>query len=60
MAQHDHVVPHPAAHPLMELVSSTEREEIIAKGGHVSVVAGPNALKRLWPSIDGWLGKRSV
>ena len=60
VAQHDHVVAHAAARPLMERVSSREREEIISKGGHVSVVAGPHALRRLWPSIDAWLGKRSV
>jgi polyhydroxyalkanoate synthase len=44
----------------MELVGSQEREELIVKGGHVSVVAGPSAVTRLWPSIDEWLGKRSV
>jgi polyhydroxyalkanoate synthase len=60
VAQHDHVVPHPVAHPIMELVGSPEREELIVKGGHVSVVAGPSAVTRLWPSIDEWLGKRSV
>ena len=60
VAQHDHVVAHAAAAPLMTRTSSSEREEIVSKGGHVSVVAGPHALKRLWPSIDAWLGKRSV
>jgi polyhydroxyalkanoate synthase subunit PhaC len=60
IAQHDHVVPFPAAHPTMDLVSSKERDELIVKGGHVSVVAGPGAVMRLWPSIDAWLGKRSV
>jgi polyhydroxyalkanoate synthase subunit PhaC len=60
IAQHDHVVPFPAAHPTMDLVSSKEREELIVKGGHVSVVAGPGAVTRLWPSIDLWLGRRSV
>ena len=37
-----------------------ERDEIVVKGGHVSVVAGPAAVTRLWPSIDQWLGKRSI
>lgn len=60
VAQHDHVVAQAAAAPLMEKVSSEVRDEIVSKGGHVSVVAGPHALKRLWPSIDAWLGKRSV
>lgn len=60
VAQHDHVVPLKAAHPIMDLVASPEREELLVKGGHVSVVAGPAAVKRLWPSIDQWLAKRSV
>lgn len=60
IAQHDHVVSREAAGPLMTLTGSTDREEIISKGGHVSLVAGPAALRRLWPLIDDWLGKRSV
>ena len=28
--------------------------------GHVSLVAGANAVKRLWPKLDSWLGKRST
>ena len=27
------------------------------KGGHVSLVAGANAVKRLWPKLDSWLGE---
>jgi polyhydroxyalkanoate synthase len=60
VAQHDHVVPLPAARPLMDLVGSVEREELVVKGGHVSVVAGPSAVTRLWPTVDKWLAKRSV
>jgi len=29
-------------------------------GGHVSLVAGPNAVKRMWPALDQWLAKRST
>ena len=60
MAEHDHIVPHAAAKPLIEHVGSTDKEEIVLKGGHVSLVAGPNAVKRLWPRLDAWLGVRSV
>lgn len=60
VAQHDHVVAREAAAPLLTHTGSTEREEIVSKGGHVSVVAGPGAVKRLWPSVDAWLGGRSV
>ena len=60
VAQHDHVVPLAAAHPIMDLVASEERKEVVVKGGHVSVVAGPGAVTRIWPSIDQWLSTRCV
>jgi polyhydroxyalkanoate synthase subunit PhaC len=60
VAQHDHVVSHEATFPLMQGTGSTDRHEIISKGGHVSLVAGPAAVRRLWPQIDEWLGTRSV
>ncbi|MDM0110927.1 alpha/beta fold hydrolase [Variovorax sp. J22R133] len=60
VAEHDHIVPYAAAHPLMDKVGSTDKEEVILKGGHVSLVAGPNAVKRMWPKVDQWLGVRSV
>ncbi len=60
VAKHDHVVSHEATGPLMTMTSSNDRDEIVAKGGHVSLVAGPAALRRLWPHIDTWLGKRST
>jgi polyhydroxyalkanoate synthase len=60
LAEHDHIVPYECAGPLLELVGSKDKQEIILKGGHVSVVAGPNAVKRLWPKVDEWLGARSV
>ena len=60
MAEHDHIVPYDAAKPLIDHVGSADKEEIILKGGHVSLVAGPNAVKRLWPRLDAWLATRST
>ncbi|GAC1582219.1 MAG: alpha/beta fold hydrolase [Candidatus Elarobacter sp.] len=60
MAEHDHIVPYDAAKPLLERVGSIDKQEIVLKGGHVSLVAGPNAVKRLWPQLDAWLSVRSV
>jgi len=60
VAEHDHIVPYDAAKPLATMVGSKDKEEVILKGGHVSVVAGANAVKRLWPRLDAWLGKRSI
>ncbi len=60
VAEHDHIVPYEAAKPLVAMVGSKDKEEVMLKGGHVSVVAGANAVKRLWPRLDAWLGKRST
>ena len=60
VAEHDHIVPYDSARHLIPMVGSTDKQEIILKGGHVSLVAGANAIKRLWPKLDTWLGKRST
>jgi len=60
VAEHDHIVPYEAARHLIAGIGSTDKEEVILKGGHVSLVAGANAAKRLWPKLDSWLSERSV
>jgi polyhydroxyalkanoate synthase len=59
-AQHDHIVPTDASAPLLSMIGSTDKEEVVLKGGHVSLVAGGNAVKRLWPKLAHWLGERST
>ncbi len=60
VAEHDHIVPYDAAKPLIQKIGSTDKQEVMLKGGHVSLVAGANAIKRLWPKLDSWLGGRST
>ena len=60
LAEHDHIVPQAAAQPLVARVSSEDKNEYTIKGGHVSVAAGANAQRRLWPKLDEWLGGRSL
>ena len=60
VAEHDHIVPYDAAKHLIAKVGSVDKEEVILKGGHVSLIAGPNAARRLWPKLDTWLGSRSM
>jgi polyhydroxyalkanoate synthase subunit PhaC len=60
VAEHDHIVPYDAARHLITKIGSEDKEEVMLKGGHVSLVAGANAIKRLWPKLDSWLGKRST
>jgi polyhydroxyalkanoate synthase subunit PhaC len=59
-AEHDHIVPGAASAPLIDMVGSTDKQHIVIKGGHVSLVAGGNAVRRLWPQIDTWLGGKSI
>jgi len=60
VAQYDHIVPPACARPLVERVGSRDKEEVVLPGGHVSIVAGPNAVKRMWPKLDQWLQERSI
>ena len=59
-AEHDHIVPVAASRDLIPLVGSQDKTAIVLKGGHVSLVAGANAMQRLWPQLDTWLAKRSL
>jgi polyhydroxyalkanoate synthase len=60
VAEHDHIVPYAAAKDLVPMAGSKDKREIVMKGGHVSLVAGGNAIFRLWPELSRWLGERSV
>lgn len=60
VAEHDHIVPYEAAKPLVPMVGSEDKREVMLKGGHVSLVAGGNAIYRLWPQLDSWLSERSL
>jgi polyhydroxyalkanoate synthase len=60
VAEHDHIVPHAAAKPFIASVSSADKEEVVLKGGHISIAAGANAHKRLWPKLERWLSERST
>jgi polyhydroxyalkanoate synthase len=60
VAEHDHIVPYESARHLVPMVGSADKEEVILKGGHVSLVAGANAIRRLWPKLNSWLSGRST
>ena len=59
-AQYDHIVPTACSAPLVPRVGSKDKTEITLPGGHVSIAAGPNAVKRMWPALDSWLEARST
>ncbi len=60
VAEHDHIVPRAASAPLLTLIGSAERQELVLKGGHVSIAAGANAVRRMWPALDKFLAERST
>jgi len=59
-AEHDHIVPSAASAPLIDMIGASDKQQVTMKGGHVSLVAGGNAIKRLWPTLVEWLGERST
>ena len=59
-AEHDLIVTTGASAPLIGLIGSEDKEQVVLKGGHVSLIAGPNAVKRMWPRLDAWLAEKSV
>lgn len=59
-ALHDHIVPTAASAPLVGMIGSVDKDEVVLKGGHVSLVAGGNAIRRLWPKLVQWLAPRSL
>jgi len=59
-AEYDHIVPEAASRDLIHLIGSEDKLQIVLKGGHVSLVAGGNAVHRLWPKLDAWLRERSL
>ena len=60
LAQEDHITPYASSRDLVQQVGSTDKQELILKGGHVGLVAGRGAELRMWPALDAWLAPRSV
>lgn len=58
-AELDHIVQPCQAMPLVDLVSSSDKQSMAVKAGHVGVVAGRAARKNFFPKLDAWLAARS-
>jgi len=59
VARRDHIVPLASAEALVQMVGSTDKEQIVLEGGHVGVVAGRGAVRDLWPRVAAWLEERT-
>lgn len=59
LGQHDTMVTPDSNAPLMQIVGSRRKEQLMLNAGHMSVVAGRDAARTLWPKLDGWLRKHA-
>jgi polyhydroxyalkanoate synthase len=55
--EHDDVVHPQASLPLLDLVASRDKEQLLFPAGHIGVVVSSSAQKKLWPQVGAWLKK---
>ncbi|ENX32494.1 hypothetical protein F889_03476 [Acinetobacter colistiniresistens] len=55
----DIIVTAEAVRPLMDLISSTDKQFEIVPGGHMGLVSGHQAPQLVWPVVTQWLAPRS-
>ena len=60
IADKDHIVPTCQSVTVMDKVGTRDKLLLHMRGGHIGMMVGSGANKRVWPQIDGWLKKRSV
>ncbi|MSQ12273.1 MAG: hypothetical protein EXR48_06260 [Dehalococcoidia bacterium] len=58
-AAQDHIAPAASVKPLLDLVSSKDKEYVELPGGHISVFAGRRASQVLFPKVNDWLTART-
>ncbi|MFO0655866.1 MAG: alpha/beta fold hydrolase [Polyangia bacterium] len=58
VASTDIIAPRPTTNAILSHVSSTDKQEVVVKGGHVGIVVGKAAALDLWPKVSSWLAAR--
>ncbi len=58
VASNDIIAPRPTTNAILKHVGSTDKEELMVKGGHVGIVVGRAAATDLWPKVVAWLEAR--
>ncbi|RBY96551.1 alpha/beta hydrolase [Blastococcus sp. TF02-8] len=58
-AERDHIVPAAASEPLIDLVGSPDKHELVLPAGHMGLVVGRTAAKTTVPTIIDFLRRRS-
>lgn len=59
IAAHDHIVPPRSARPLLDLVGSTDKQELLVPAGHIGLATSREANRITIPGITKWLNDRS-
>ena len=59
IAESDHITPPCQSERIMDMVSSSEKEVLRVRGGHIGIMAGRGAEKNTWPHMESWLASRS-
>jgi polyhydroxyalkanoate synthase len=59
-ARNDHLVPPASTEAIRARVASTDVRSMVMDGGHVGLVVGRTAQKRVWPEATQWLAERST
>jgi polyhydroxyalkanoate synthase len=60
LAEYDHLVERSQAEPIMDMISSEDKELMVIPSTHVGIMASRRAKYKLWPEVAGWLAPRSV
>jgi polyhydroxyalkanoate synthase len=55
----DHITPPCQSEGIMDMFGTEDKTLLKVPGGHIGMMAGSGAQKRVWPQIDEWLAARS-
>ena len=58
-AADDHIAPRAGTMPIFDLVCSDDVTHFDRPGGHIGLMAGSAAAKKIWPDFAAWLAERS-
>jgi polyhydroxyalkanoate synthase len=58
-AREDNIAPPACVKPLIDAVSTSDKEYVELPGGHISLIAGRGASVHCWPKVASWLAARS-
>ncbi len=59
MAKYDNLVPNESTIPLMDAVSSTDKDMVVFPTGHIGLFVGDRSHTEGWPRVIDWISARS-